>query len=69
MLEQNSSGTIWQSGTIGGNLEVYDNTGGLIVSGNTIGGNLECEGNLRPPFSFTVNTVGGNKEGQCAFGF
>jgi len=55
---------------IGGNVELEDNTTTFSanVAANTIGGDLECENNSPPPVlgpSATLNTVFGDKEGQC----
>ena len=61
---------------ISGNAEISGNavsTGNtaVLVGGNTIGGNLRCFDNSPPPtdnvFGVTSpNTVGGQKQGQCA---
>lgn len=55
---------------ISGNAVIRGNTA-VLVGGNTIGGNLRCFDNSPPPtdnaFGVTSpNTVGGQKQGQCA---
>jgi hypothetical protein len=50
------------SGSVGGNVEVDENTPGRsLVTNNKIGGNLECIGNASVTSS--GNTVGGNRMG------
>ena len=53
------------SNRIGGSLQAFQNTGGVEIRRNVIEGNLQCkENNPRPVGG--GNTVGGNKEDQCA---
>jgi glucose/arabinose dehydrogenase len=59
-------GSVALSGArVDGNVQLARNRGGVAVSNTTIGGNLQCKGNEPPPTG-GGNTVGGNKEGQCA---
>jgi len=54
---------------VGGNVLVRDNTisQAFDIIGNVIGGSLVCQGNTPAPFpTAELNTVGGNKVGQCA---
>jgi len=50
---------------VGGNVQAFQNTEGIRISGNAIDGNLQCKENAPPPVGGN-NTVGGNKEDQCA---
>ena len=50
---------------VGGNVQAFQNTGGVEIRRNVIDGNLQCKAN-RPPPTGGANTVGGNKEVQCA---
>jgi hypothetical protein len=50
---------------VGGSVQAFQNTGGVEIRGNVINGNLQCKENNPPPFG-GANTVGGNKEDQCA---
>jgi hypothetical protein len=58
--------------TVGGNVQVNDNSGSgpygsSDVGGNKIQGNLQCQGNTGGVTDNNgANTVGGNKQGQCA---
>jgi predicted acyltransferase (DUF342 family) len=51
--------------TVGGNVQVNNNSGEVLVGGNVIGGNLRCVGNSQQP-SGSPNTVNGHKLGQCS---
>ena len=54
---------------VGGNVLVRDNTisQAFDIIGNVIGGSLVCQGDTPAPFpTAELNTVGGNKVGQCA---
>jgi hypothetical protein len=50
---------------VGGSVQAFQNTGGVEIRGNVINGNLQCKANNPAPFG-GANTVGGNKEDQCA---
>ena len=50
---------------IGGNVQAFQNTGGVEIRRNVIDGNLQCKANQPRPTG-GGNTVGGNKEDQCA---
>jgi hypothetical protein len=64
-LEANLGPLYVDNSTIGGNVDLVDNSGGpFSVSRNSIDGNLKCSGNSPPP-SGGDNTVGGDREGQC----
>lgn len=52
-------------GNVRGNVQINDNAD-AVVSNNTIGGNLQCKGNTTIQDASQPNTVGGNKQGQCA---
>ncbi len=72
LVDDNTSvgkqGAVVAFNDIGGNVRVDNNVGDLNtdVSGNTIGGNLACAGNTPGVKTDPANTVGGNKQGQCA---
>jgi hypothetical protein len=72
LVDNNTSvgkqGAVVAFNDIGGNVQVDNNVGDLNtdVSGNTIGGNLACAGNTPGVKTDPANTVGGNKQGQCA---
>jgi hypothetical protein len=62
----NSAALAIDSNRVGGNLQAGNNTGGIDVSANSVGKNLQCQNNNPTPTYVTVNTVGGNAQGQCA---
>jgi hypothetical protein len=51
--------------TVGGNIQVFQNTGGVKIANNTVDGNLQCKENTPKPTGGN-NIVHGNKEDQCA---
>jgi hypothetical protein len=50
--------------TVGGNVQVFQNTGGATIRRNVIDGNLQCKENIPPPEGGR-NIVQGSKEDQC----
>jgi hypothetical protein len=50
---------------VGGSIQVVGNSGGAAIFRNVVNGNLQCKEN-RPAPTGGGNTVGGNKEDQCA---
>jgi hypothetical protein len=50
---------------VDGSLQMFSNSGGAVIAGNVIRENLQCKENTPPPTG-SYNTVGGNKEDQCA---
>ena len=57
-------GTGCAGNTVGGSLQVQNNTGIVTVVGNTVSGNIQCSNNTSIVGS--GNTAKGNKQGQCA---
>jgi DUF4097 and DUF4098 domain-containing protein YvlB len=51
--------------TVGGSIQVFQNTGGVTISNNKVNGNLQCKANNPAPTG-GGNVVQGNKEDQCA---
>jgi hypothetical protein len=51
--------------TVGGNIQVFQNTGGVAIFDNTIDGNLQCKENVPAPTGGR-NVVHGSAEDQCA---
>ena len=64
-FDKNERRLVANNNTIGGNLQVFNNTGGLSINANVIDGNLQCKENRPAPIGGN-NTVRGNKEDQCA---
>jgi hypothetical protein len=50
---------------VGGSIQVVGNSGGAQILRNVVNGNLQCKENAPAPTG-GGNTVGGNKEDQCA---
>jgi hypothetical protein len=50
---------------VGGSIQVVGNSGGAEIFRNVVNGNLQCKENAPAPRG-GGNTVGGNKEDQCA---
>jgi hypothetical protein len=50
---------------VGGSIQIVGNSGGAEIFRNVIDGNLQCKEN-RPKPTGDNNSVGGNKEDQCA---
>jgi hypothetical protein len=50
---------------VGGSIQVIGNSGGAEIFHNVVNGNLQCKENSPRPTG-GGNTVGGNKEDQCA---
>jgi hypothetical protein len=44
---------------------MFSNGGDIVIARNRIDGNLQCKSNTPAPTG-GANTVGGNKEDQCA---
>ncbi len=51
--------------TVGGDIQVFDNSGAILIESNTVDGNLQCKGNTSTPGG-SNNVVDGNAEEQCA---
>jgi subtilase family serine protease len=64
-----TSATCATGNTIGGNLQVQNNTvagaPAAVITGNTVQHDLQCQNNTQPPTG-SGNTVGGKEKGQCA---
>ena len=65
LLDSNSSYLISARNSVGGNIQVFQNSGGVEVSGNVVNGNLQCKENFPDPIG-GGNIVNGNKEDQCS---
>jgi hypothetical protein len=65
LYDDNASKLVARGNTVGGNIQVFQNTGGVEISKNRVKGNLQCkENNPRPTGG--GNIVGGNKEDQSS---
>jgi beta-glucosidase len=69
-IHNSASGSPWRLGTcgantVGGNVQFQNNAGsGNSISHTSVKGNLQCQNNA--DVSGGDNTVGGNRQGQCA---
>jgi hypothetical protein len=63
-LVQGGSARILRS-AVDSDVQLFGNSGPLLVRGNSIDGNLQCKENTRTPAG-GGNSVGGNREDQCA---
>ena len=63
-VQNNTGSTAIFDSTVGGNLQDQNNTAPTQVFNNTVKGNLQCSNDSS--ITGGGNTVGGNKQGQCA---
>ena len=55
-----------ENATVGGDLQVNNNSGGATVTGNYVGGNLQSVGNASGALTVSGNHVAGTRQGQCS---
>ena len=63
--DANSRYLVANANSVGGSIQVVGNSGGAEIFRNVVNGNLQCKENIPAPTG-GGNTVGGNKEDQCA---
>jgi hypothetical protein len=64
LFDDQNGRVVVRGNTVGGNIQLFQNTGGVVVRDNVVDGNLQCKENSPAPTG-GGNRVQGSKEDQC----